>query len=145
MNLAIPSHVMMNINGSVAIGNIDGAAAAAVGKPPSPICLPEGIEGPNGYGLLHVANNARRMKTITNLGFKTADEFIVGIAQNWSRICEGDNGRLILIRDYEGYGLRAILEYGQHKNTNCWCVITAIPGRKSGDDKILYPALTTKR
>jgi hypothetical protein len=133
--VAIKKEVMIVVVGSVDIGVIDAEAAAAAKITAAAIRLPEGVPGPNGYGLLHVESNERRMKAIRGLQFAGAEAFIHDIAQNWVAIVAGENGRLVLVREIPGYGLRAVVGFTEHNGVPCWSVVTALPARRIGPNE----------
>ena len=132
-----PSLSMVVVDGTIKIGAIDDVAAAAIKRPAGPIHLPEGIPGRKGFGLLHIESNPGRVTMIKGLGFTNAINFIADVARNWTAILQGDDDRIILIREKDGYGQRIIVEQIRHKNAVCWSVITAIPARKIGPKEIV--------
>jgi hypothetical protein len=130
--------MFMNIGGTVDIGAIDDTVAATINLPAGPIRIPEGVAGASGFGLLHVESNASRMKQIGGLGYACAIDFMVDIARNWTEIRAGDNGRIILIKKTQGYGLRGIVGW----TDACWSMTTAIPGRTGGKELVLFSKAT---
>jgi hypothetical protein len=143
MNKPTSAIVMMNVGGSIDLGTINNIAAAKINRPAGPIRLPEGVPGRRGHGLLHIESNPHHSRMIKGLGFATAIDFVVDVAQNWSVILQGKNDRLILVREVTGYGYRIIVECSLHNGARCWSVVTAIPTRKIGpDDIVLFKKVT---
>jgi hypothetical protein len=137
-NIPPAGPVWIRVGDTIDIGMIGEDAASIVRCLSAPIRLPEGFGGAKGYGLLHIEDNKRRMNEIggLGLGYKTATQFVVDIAQNWTKIAlANEPNRLILVRSIPGYDLKLIVEPHAQK---CWSVVTAIPSRRVKPSDILF-------
>jgi hypothetical protein len=136
--------VWIAVGGTIELGLIDDAAAAAVHCISAPVRLPEGFGGPRGHGLLHIQENERRMKEIRGIGYATATLFVAEIAGKWTKIAKANEpGRLVLVHSIAGYDLRLIVQRYTAGTKKCWSAVTAIPSRRVRPEEILFEKETT--
>jgi hypothetical protein len=113
--------VWITVGGTIELGLIDDAAAAAVHCIPGPVRLPKGFGGPKGHGLLHIQQNEGRMKQIQGIGYATATLFVAEIAGKWTKIAQANEpGRLVLVYSIAGYDLRLIVQRYTAGPKQCW-------------------------
>jgi hypothetical protein len=112
--------------GHVDHGLIEDAHAALAGVQPGPIRLQIGYSGKKGFGYLHVQGMEDRMRQITGMGFKGFGPYCSEVAKNYTRICQGDDGRLMLVWPKDGYNLELVVEW---KEGGFWTVVTGLPKR----------------
>jgi hypothetical protein len=113
--------------GSHDFGFIDADAAKAIGVPAGPIRLQQGYPTDKGFGRLHIESHQQRMKQIQGLGYATVQAFVYEVAQRYTIIQDGGDGRLILVYRKGGYDLRIVV--GWHETR--WNIVTAMPYRES--------------
>ena len=87
---SLPTPAMMVVAGSIVLGQMDAAAAAAINRAAAPIHLPEGLAGRRGLGLLHVESTPGRVAAISGAGFPNALAFIAYVAKHWTAIVMGE-------------------------------------------------------
>lgn len=116
--------------GSYDLGYIDDSVAAKIGVTGGPIRLQVGYPGPRGFGNLHVEAHTPRIKQLKELGYGSFLLFCAEVAQNYEAIQQGENDRLILIREKLGRDLRLIVEYCNQGDA-FWTIITGMPYRVS--------------
>jgi hypothetical protein len=103
------------------------------------IRLPEGRGSKDGYGRLHIHENASRMAQIKGLGFATAAQFVAAIATNWIEvIAANEPNRLVLCCPKDGYGLRLVVQHYRRGDLQFWSTVTALPGRKNRPKDVLF-------
>ena len=125
------SFVISPLSGDGIFGEITDEIAQAIGVPAGYIHLQHGYPGPKGYGLAHIEENDSRMKMISSAGFANAVDFLAAIAMNYTRICDGRDGRLLLVQKKDRYDLQAVLQcIALAEGTrHYWNIVTAIPKR----------------
>jgi hypothetical protein len=118
-------------NGNHDFGEINAVVAGAIGCDAGPICLQQGYPTEKGFGRLHIESHAQRMKQIRGLGYATVEAFVYAVAQNYTIIQDGGNGRLILIHKRLGHDLRIVVTKILRSGKPHWNVVTGLPYRES--------------
>jgi hypothetical protein len=85
----LPTDFLRSASGSIDFGQIDKAAAAAIGSQPGPIRLQYGYGGPKGWGLLHVVTSPRRLDDIRGIGYSDFQDYATDVAQSYTEIGQG--------------------------------------------------------
>ena len=78
---SLPTPAMMVVAGSIVLGQMDAAAAAAINRAAAPIHLPEGLAGRRGFGLLHVESTPGRVAAISGARFPMLWHFMPSSGQ----------------------------------------------------------------
>lgn len=116
-------------NGGVAFGVIPTEVALEAGIPSGDVRCLNGFQGRDGkgFGRAHLIAKPARFAQLLGLGFVTIEHFIQCVAGGFDAICEGEDGRIMLARDYKGYALYLVLEWRDDREF--WSVITGLPKR----------------
>lgn len=111
--------------GQVDLGVIENEHAGTAGVQGGPIRLQIGYSGKKGFGYLHVQGMEDRIKQLAGMGFKSFGPYCSEVAKNYTRICQGGGGRLILVWHKDGYDLELVVEW----KGGFWTIVTGLPMR----------------
>jgi len=125
--------------GHVDHGLIERADAEKAGVQAGPIRLQIGYPGKKGFGYLHVQGMDDRIRQINGMGFKDFGAYCSGVAKGYTRICQGDEERLVLVWPKEGYDLQLVLEW----KDGFWTIVTGVPKRVDRSPKLCDVARTS--
>jgi len=114
--------------GHIDFGLIERIHAEAIGVEEGPIRLQVGYKGNTGFGYLHVQEKWERMRQLEGLGFKDAESYCSQVAKNYTRICAGKDGRLVLVWPNQEFDLTLVVER-KEGDPAYWTIVTAIPKR----------------
>ena len=129
--------VWIEINGSIEIGSIGAAASKAIGMPAGPIRLAEGIPGPKGYGLAHIAED--RAQSLREIGFQSPREAFVEVAANWEQAIQANEpNKVVLVRKHRGRFLRMVVQVFSGPNGPYWSATTIIIGRRVKTTEVIH-------
>jgi len=99
------------------------------------IKFPNGIEGPKGYGYLHVNGYSSRIHQIKGLGYQGVLQYAYEVCSNYSVIRKNENNdsshqgiRYLLGMTSPGYEHVVVVTF--NATSNLWEITTAIPGRR---------------
>lgn len=108
-------------------GEIDAAAAKAVGIPAGPIRLYNGYKSKKGWGLQHVLVTPGRVQQIERCGFKPPIAFACAVGRNWVRLHEGPPprglDRISVVWPQDGMEYALALQW----NGRAWSIVTMLP------------------
>ena len=116
------SPFVLNSKGSIDFGYI----TEEMNLPAAPIRVAEGLTGPKGYGLKHIAE--RHEKEIINVGYNSVYDFVEDVANDFTEIKEGKNGSFLLEK---GDAYHNTLFVALSREGDYWKVIS---GEYSGPD-----------
>lgn len=130
--------VWLKIGDSIDLGLIDAAAAAAIGLPSGPIRLAEGLPGPKGYGLAHIAQDRARL--LKDIGFESVQAAFVDVATNWEfAIKANEDNKVILVKNCRARYVRIVVQvFDAPDGSRYWSATTIIVGRRVKPDEIVY-------
>jgi hypothetical protein len=129
--------VWIEINGSIEIGAIGKDAAKAIGLPPGPIRLAEGLPGPKGYGLAHIDEG--RAQSLKKIGFDGVQAAFVDVAANWEcAIQANEPNKVVLVKKHMGRYLRLVVQVFDGPNGHYWSSTTIIVGRMVRAEEIVF-------
>lgn len=129
-----PDEFLKTPSGSDVFGYVDHSVASDIGYHNGPIKLQNGYPGEKGYGFLHVEGNDRRMKQINGFSFSNFCDYAHFVSSEYDWIGLGENGRLILVRNCDGYELSLIIQH--RPKDGYWSIVTGIPRRVTRAEKL---------
>lgn len=124
-------------DGSLNYWQLDDASATILKVAAGPVRLQQGRPLKKGFGLLHVEENAARMKQIKALGYKGVREFVSHICANWCHIRDGSKGRLLLCAVEPGFEFSIVLQKHQGTKGPFWTVVSAVISRSRNEEILL--------
>jgi hypothetical protein len=92
--------------------------------------------------LAHLNSKPARQKTLSGLGFANAEAFVYHVARDYEAIATGDDGRLMLLREWKGYSLQIVIEWRDERDF--WSVVTGLP-KRALPDKLIWKKARTDR
>ena len=127
------SPFVLNSKGSIDFGYI----TEEMNLPAAPIRFAEGLTGPKGYGLKHIAEGHE--KEIINAGYNSVYDFVEDVANDFTEIKEGKNGSFLLEK---GDAYHNTLFVALSKEGDYWKVISGgiFRTRYSKNKKIIHSA-----
>jgi hypothetical protein len=125
--------------GQIDHGLIAPEHAAKCGVQPGPIRLQIGYPGKKGFGFLHVQGNEERATNFSGMGFRGFADYCSGVSKNYTRICQGEDGKLVVVWPKGGYDLQLVLQW----RGGFWTVVTGVPKRVERSPKLCDVARTS--
>ena len=110
--------------GRLDLGEISKDIAEALGVPAGAIRLQHGVPGAQGFGNRHVEAYDNRMKQLRGRGYTSFAAFAFAVASKFQRICEGGGGRLLLVRDEDGYDHCLVIQHDA--DSGFWVIVTGL-------------------
>lgn len=134
-------------DGHLEFGLIEKIHAAAIGVQHGFIHLQYGYQGNRntGFGYFHIQEKWERVRQLGGLGFPNIESYCSAVAKNYSRICEGSDGRLVLVLPKDGFDLQIVVEWQEKDGAGFWTIITGIPKRVERGKELLKVVRTGGR
>ncbi len=122
---------VVSSSGQTIFGLIDSPEIKSAGILPGWIGLQVGYPGPKGFGARHVESNVDRMKAIRGLGFQSFAQFCEKIASSYTRVGQGEHGRLVLVLSHNGYEVWLVVEHKPAAIEPFWTIVTGVVSRRA--------------